>query len=83
MSTCSQTNIPTLNVVEESCNGYYPPTRCIIHEPAIPLLGILAGETLQNIIATITTNLYNQSTRIASLETQIEILESQIENCCG
>ena len=82
MSTCSQTNIPTLTVVGESCNGYYPPTRCIIHQPAIPFLGILAGETLQNIIAEITINLYNQSTRIANLETQIGILESQIESCC-
>lgn len=80
MGTCSQTNIPTLNVVEESCNGYYPPTRCIIHEPAITSLGILAGETLQNIIIVIANTLHYQNGRINDLETLTESLQEQIES---
>lgn len=85
MGTCSQTktNIPTLNVVEESCNGYYPPTRCIIHEPAITSLGILAGETLQNIIVVIANTLHSQNGRINALETLTNNLQEQIESLQG
>ena len=90
MEGCSQTNIPELNVVEETCNGYYPPTRCIIHEPAITALGILAGTSLQGIITTIVTALNNQSITINNLslqienqQTEIESLQEQIDVCCN
>ena len=76
MGTCSQTNIPDLEVVEESCNGYYPPTRCIIHEPAIIPLGILANTSLQDIITAIVSALNLQ-------KTEIESLQAQIDACCA
>lgn len=89
MGTCSQTNIPDLEVVEESCNGYYPPTRCIIHEPLISALGIPAGTSLQSIITSIVTALNNQSITINNLslqienqQTQIENLQAQLDACC-
>ena len=80
MGTCSQTNIPTLNVVEESCNGYYPPTRCIIHQPAIPSLAILAGTSLQDIITNIANTLSSQNSRINALETLTNNLQEQVNN---
>jgi uncharacterized coiled-coil protein SlyX len=90
MGTCSQTNIPDLEVVEESCNGYYPPTRCIIHEPAITALGILAGTSLQDIITAIVSALNIQSVTINNLslqienqQTEIESLQAQIDACCA
>jgi hypothetical protein len=89
MGTCSQTNIPDLNVVEETCNGYYPPTRCIIHEPVIAALGILAGTSLESVITSIVTALSLQSATINNLslqvenqQTEIENLQAQIDACC-
>jgi hypothetical protein len=90
MGTCSQTNIPDLNVVEESCNGYYPPTRCIIHEPALTALGIPANTSLENIITAIVSALNLQSVTINNLsleienqQTEIESLQAQIDACCN
>lgn len=90
MGTCSQTNIPDLNVVEESCNGYYPPTRCIIHEPALTALGIPANTSLENIITAIVSALNIQSVTINNLsseienqQTEIESLQEQIDACCN
>ena len=90
MGTCSQTNIPDLNVVEESCNGYYPPTRCIIHEPALTALGIPANTSLENIITAIVSALNIQSVTINNLsleienqQTEIESLQAQIDACCN
>lgn len=90
MGTCSQTNIPDLNVVEESCNGYYPPTRCIIHEPALTALGIPANTSLENIITAIVSALNLQSVTINNLsleienqQTEIESLQEQIDACCN
>jgi hypothetical protein len=90
MGTCSQTNIPDLNVVEESCNGYYPPTRCIIHEPALTALGIPANTSLENIITAIVSALNIQSVTINNLsleienqQSEIESLQEQIDACCN
>lgn len=90
MGTCSQTNIPDLNVVEESCNGYYPPTRCIIHEPALTALGIPANTSLENIITAIvfalniqSVTINNLSSEIENQQTEIESLQAQIDACCN
>jgi hypothetical protein len=80
MGTCSQTNIPDLNVVEESCNGYYPPTRCIIHEPALTALGIPANTSLENIITAIVSALNIQSVTINNLSSEIENQQTEIES---
>jgi uncharacterized coiled-coil protein SlyX len=79
MGTCSQTNIPDLNVVEESCNGYYPPTRCIIHEPALTALGIPVNTSLENIITAIVSALNLQSVTINNLSLEIENQQTEIE----
>jgi hypothetical protein len=89
MGACSQTNIPVLNPQVEPCQGFYPPTTCIVHTTALTALGIPANTSLSDILIAIVAALNAQNITINNLTTQvqnqqieIEGLLQTIEACC-
>lgn len=90
MGTCSQTNIPVLNLEQEPCGGVYTPTTCIVHTTALTALGISPNTSLSDILIAMVAALNNQNIIINDLTTQInnqqveiEGLYQQIEACCN
>lgn len=57
MGDCTQTNKPSLNVLEDPCNGEHLSTECIFSKDAITYLGIAENESLKNILLAIVSKL--------------------------
>ena len=72
MSTCSQTNKPTINQVVDSCKGFHLSTKCIYTDLAITYISITAGSSLENILQALTQALQNSNTRISVLEATVD-----------
>lgn len=81
MTTCSQTNAPSISITTDPCKGNHTASSCIYHVPGIPALGISAETNLETIITTFAilfqqqAGLINDLTEtVASLQEQINIL---------
>lgn len=77
MSTCSQTNKPTINQVVDSCKGFHLSTKCIYTDLALTYLGITSGSSLESILQAITQSLQNTNTRISVLEDTVDTISEK------
>jgi len=68
------TSVPTLT--QESCNGVYTSTQCIIHPTAISYLNLPINSSQQAINNALILALQYKDEQIAQLIERIEILEN-------
>lgn len=75
MNNCyTGTNVPPLE--EETCDGIYSSTNCVIHQGAITYLNLPANSSVATIIGAFILNQMYQDELIAQLTTRIENLEN-------
>jgi hypothetical protein len=90
MSSCTQINIPELNLDEERCNGKYYSSFCVVQEtPLVPLGFPQPNANVSQILTAISNKIFAQESTITSLSEQVSELASQVEslqiqlfNCC-
>lgn len=68
------TSVPTLT--QESCNGVYTPTQCIVNIPALSYLNLPANSSQQVINNALILALQYKDEQIAQLIERIETLEN-------
>lgn len=78
MSGCSQTNAPTIQIVEDVCKGNHIASSCIYHTPSIFFLNLVANTNLQSIITAIANSLQQQANNIQILNTRVNIIEDKL-----
>jgi len=71
MSTCTQTNIPELNLLEDPCEGVKKSTNCVIQATAIPPLNLPPNSTQTQINSALVLALQSALLRIEQLENPV------------
>lgn len=69
MSECFSTNIPTVPLIPDPCDGNMKSTSCVIYADAITYLGLPPNSNVTEIIQALVLSLADARARIEILET--------------
>jgi hypothetical protein len=79
MSGCSQTNIPTIQITPDPCNGEQFSSKCVFHQPQIFYLNLPENTSLQSIITALASKTQQQENSLVYLSQNLQQQINQLE----